>query len=57
VYLHAYDSISQARAGLERYLTFYNAACPHSSLGGKTPNQIYVNLTFVEDSSLTKATA
>ncbi len=24
VYLHAYDSVSEARRGLERYLTFYN---------------------------------
>ncbi|WP_417068864.1 IS3 family transposase [Niveibacterium terrae] len=41
VYLHAYESVSQARAGIARYLAFYNAARPHSSLGQKTPDQCY----------------
>ena len=35
VYLRAYDSVSDARASLGRYLNFYNARRPHSSLGGK----------------------
>jgi putative transposase len=41
VYLHAYDSVSAARSGLARYLTFYNARRPHSSLDGQTPDQAY----------------
>lgn len=41
VYLHAYESVSQARAGIARYLAFYNAARPHSGLGQKTPDQCY----------------
>ncbi len=41
VYLHAYDSVSAARAGLVRYLTFYNKRRPHSSLDGQTPDQAY----------------
>lgn len=41
VYLHAYESVSQARSGIARYLAFYNAARPHSSLGKKTPDQSY----------------
>jgi putative transposase len=43
VYLHAYDSVAQAKHGLERYITFYNQRRPHSSLDGKTPNQVYFN--------------
>ena len=43
VYLHAYDSVAQARQGLERYFTFYNQRRPHSSLDGKTPDQVYFN--------------
>jgi putative transposase len=43
VYLHAYDSVSQAREGLQRYLKFYNERRPHSSLDGKTPNSVYFN--------------
>lgn len=57
VYLHAYESVSQARAGLERFLNFYNAARPHSSLEGKTPDQAYFNLELVEDSPLAKIAA
>jgi putative transposase len=41
VYLHAYDSVSAARAGLARYLAFYNARRPHSSLDGSTPDEFY----------------
>jgi len=41
VYLHAYDSVSAARAGLARYLAFYNTRRPHSSLDGSTPDEFY----------------
>jgi putative transposase len=43
VYLHAYDSVSQARQGLQRYFKFYNERRPHSSLDGKTPDSVYFN--------------
>lgn len=43
VYLHAYDSVSQARQGLQSYLKFYNERRPHSSLDGKTPDSVYFN--------------
>jgi putative transposase len=41
VYLKAYDSVAQARASLARYLVFYNSKRPHSSLGGRTPDEAY----------------
>jgi putative transposase len=41
VYLRAYAAVSEARASIDRYLTFYNARRPHSSLGAKTPDQAY----------------
>lgn len=41
VYLHAYTAVSEARISLGRYLAFYNAKRPHSSLGAKTPDQAY----------------
>ncbi|QEU08004.1 IS3 family transposase [Paracoccus yeei] len=43
VYLRAYPSVSEARAGIGRYLSFYNSRRPHSSLDGKTPDQAYFN--------------
>ena len=44
VYLRAYAGVTQARASIGRYLSFYNGKRPHSSLGGQTPDQAYTNL-------------
>ena len=44
VYLHAYDSVSEARASIGRYLDFYNRRRPHASLDGATPDQAYFTL-------------
>jgi putative transposase len=43
VYLRAYDSVSEARTSIGRYLDFYNHRRPHSSLDGTTPDQAYFN--------------
>ena len=43
VYLHAYDTVPDARASIGRYLNFYNTRRPHSSLDRKTPDQAYFN--------------
>ncbi len=43
VYLRAYGGVSEARASIGRYLGFYNGTRPHSSLGGRTPDQAYLN--------------
>jgi putative transposase len=41
VYLHAYDSVTAAKQGLERYLVKYNQTRPHSSLDRMTPDEFY----------------
>ena len=41
VYLHAYDSVSAAKNGLEKYFTRYNLHRPHSSLDDMTPDEFY----------------
>ncbi len=43
VYLKAYESVSEARASIGRYLSFYNSGRPHSSLDRQTPDQVYFN--------------
>ena len=43
VYLHAYDTVTHARASLGRYIAFYNSRRPHSSLDRQTPDQAYFN--------------
>ena len=40
-YLRAYDSVSEARTSIGRYLDFYNRRRPHASLDGITPDQAY----------------
>lgn len=41
VYLHAYESVTDARDQLAGYLEFYNTQRPHSSLGAQTPDTAY----------------
>lgn len=48
VYLHAYESASQARASIGRYIEFYNSTRPHSALDGRTPDDAYFNSSPVE---------
>ena len=43
VYLRAYDTVSDARASIGRYFSFYNTQRPHSSLDRQTPDQAYFN--------------
>ena len=43
VYLHAYDSVSEAKAGIARYIQFYNTRRPHASLDRQTPDTVYFN--------------
>ena len=41
VYLRAYETPVELRAGLGRYFTFYNAQRRHSGLGRRTPDAVY----------------
>ena len=41
VYLHAYASVAQARAGIGAWLHFYNKERLHQAHGYRTPRQIY----------------
>jgi putative transposase len=41
VYLHAYDSVAEARKSIGRYLAFYNARRPHTALDQRTPDEAY----------------
>jgi putative transposase len=41
VYLHAYESVSAARAGIGRYVNFYNSRRPHRSLDRQPPDAVY----------------
>jgi putative transposase len=44
VYLHAFETGSEARKGIERWVKRYNEERPHSSLDDRTPHEAYWNL-------------
>ena len=39
VYLHAYETGSEAKAGIGKWLTYYNVERPHSAHGILTPDE------------------
>ena len=41
VYLKAYESVAEARAGIGAYLRFYNSERPHQTLDYRTPAQVF----------------
>lgn len=41
VYLYAYETVSDVRAGLRRYFTFFNQRRPHDALRRRTPDAVY----------------
>jgi len=43
VYLHAWETGSQARAGVGQWINFYNRQRPHAAHGGQPPAVVYWN--------------
>ena len=41
VYLHAFETGTELRAGLSRWIGYYNSRRPHSTLAGQTPDEAY----------------
>ncbi len=41
IYLHAFETASELRAGLSNGISYYNARRPHSALAGHTPDEAY----------------
>jgi putative transposase len=41
VYLHAFETGSELRAGLTHWIGYYNGQRPHSALAGRTPDEAY----------------
>jgi len=44
IYLHAFETGSELRAGLSSWVGYYNADRPHSGLGGRTPDEAYLTI-------------
>jgi putative transposase len=41
VYLNAFETGSEARTGIGRWVAYYNADRPHSVFAGRTPDEVY----------------
>jgi putative transposase len=53
VYIHAFETGSELRAGLTRWIGYYNSQRPHSALGGATPDEAYTRTGAQPDPGLT----
>jgi putative transposase len=47
VYLHAFETGSEARAGVGKWIAYYNAERPHSALGGRTPLEAHTGVETI----------
>jgi putative transposase len=41
VYLHAYETVADAKAGIGSWISFYNVSCLHQALGYRTPAGVF----------------
>jgi putative transposase len=41
VFLNAFETGSEARTGIGRWINYYNADRPHSAFDGRTPDEVY----------------
>ena len=57
VYLHDFEVGAEARASIGRWIDFYNAERPHSSLDDRTPDEAYSELGGAPTSSLRSSSA
>ena len=48
VYLHAFETGSEARSGIGDWIAFYNAKRPHSALAASTPDEAYAMNKYEE---------
>ena len=52
VYLHAFETGSELRAGLAKWIGYYNTNRPHSALAGATPDEAYGKIQAPPDPGL-----
>ena len=43
VYLHAYETVAEAKAGIGSWIGFYNVSRPHQALGYRTPTEVFAS--------------
>jgi len=51
VYLRPYDTVAEARSGLQRYFGFYNSIRTHQALGSRTPDEVYLQTSGLREAA------
>jgi putative transposase len=46
--LNAFEAGSKAQTGIGRWIGYYNADRPHSTFGGRTPDEVYARQEIEE---------
>lgn len=49
IYLHVFETGSEVRRGINKWMQHYNGDRPHSSLDGATPDEVYSNSIWGHD--------
>ena len=48
VYLHRFETVTEARNAIASYIDFYNTQRPHQALGYKVPDDVYKEFEYVK---------
>jgi putative transposase len=48
VFLSAFETGSEARNGIGSWIDYYNHRRPHSTFGGRTPDEVYAMVKMTE---------
>lgn len=48
VFLNAFETGSDARSGIGAWIDYYNHRRPHSSFGGRTPDEVHAMVEMTE---------
>ncbi|MAU95309.1 MAG: IS3 family transposase, partial [Fulvimarina sp.] len=48
IYLHAFETGSETRAGISKWMAYYNTERPHSTHGGETPAEVYEGVSTIK---------
>ena len=54
IYLNAFETGSETRAGIEKWIAYYNAERPHSTHGILTPDEALIHHKFAANWALTR---
>ncbi len=48
IHINAFETGLEARAGIGRWITYYNGLRPHTALGGQTPAEVHMASAGIE---------